>query len=260
MMNRTSCFLLLSIALLASPGASAADGDWQYRLTPYLWATGIDGKLAHEGLAQTFRPSASFSDVLDHLDAAGMIAFEANRGSIGVFMDLIDVRLSETLQVPLVQGNRLPIDTRVESTTALLAFQYRLREYGQNRLDILAGIRYWSTETRFRYQIPAQTYPPGYPIPQSYNRSERESWVDGQVGVKGNYNFGNGFHVGGWAMIGAGGADLATDLMLALGYYLSERTALLLGYRRLAADFSTSRGFEFDVTMHGPGLGLDIRF
>lgn len=48
--------------------------------------------------------------------------------------------------------------------------------------------------------------------------------------------------------------------MFSVGWDMSPRTALLLGYRRLESDFSTAGGFEFDAQLHGPGLALEFRF
>lgn len=63
----------------------------------------------------------------------------------------------------------------------------------------------------------------------------------------------------GWALVGGGGADFTGDFLLSAGYKLSERTALLAGYRHLEVDYR-KHGFVFDAVQSGPMLGLDVRF
>ena len=253
-------FLLLAMAGIAPASAAPdiADDRWQYRLVPYIWGAGIDGRLAHAGLPITLHPSAGFGDIWNHLDFAAMMVFEAQRGRHGMLAELVTLRLSGTVEVPIpTTGFGLPVDLGGNTTSVLAAYQYRMIREERGQLDAVAGVRYWSTTTDLAYAIPV---PPPPPVPQVYDRSQSRNWVDVQVGIKGRRNFTNGAYVGGWLLGGAGGSDLSMDVTLLTGYRFSDRTALSVGYRWLKADYSTSNGFAFDVDMHGPGIGLEFAF
>ena len=42
--------------------------------------------------------------------------------------------------------------------------------------------------------------------------SDGATWVDGLVGIRGNYSFTPQFYFTGWALVGAGGADIDWDV------------------------------------------------
>lgn len=118
------------------------------------------------------------------------------------------VGLSDTVRLGLGEF-RFPVQVSTETTTALLAAQYRLRETGRSHVALVGGVRYWSVGTRFRYDVPSEV-PEIIPIPRQYNVSQSEWWPDLQVGVKATHHFDNAFFISGWALVGAGGADLTT--------------------------------------------------
>ncbi len=73
----TSCLLLAAMAGLGT-GSAMAEGSkpadaWQYELTPYLWASRMDGNVKAGPLPKT-SVDMKFSDILDNLDAGFMTA------------------------------------------------------------------------------------------------------------------------------------------------------------------------------------------
>lgn len=259
MRHRATPLLLAMIgAACGAPAHAAEPGQWQYRIAPYIWGAGVDGTLAHARVPVTLHPSASFGDIWENLDFAAMMAFEAQRDRHGLVGEVITLRLSSTVNVPIpTTGVSVPVDLGGDTTSVLLAYQYRWFAQSHGHLDVVAGVRYWSTGTEFAYALPA---PPPPPVPQAYDGSQSRDWVDLQLGIKGRREFDNRTYVGGWMLGGAGGSDLSMDVMLLGGYRFNDRVALSAGYRWLKADYSTSNGFVFDVTMHGPGLGLEFAF
>lgn len=219
--------------------------------------SGGAGTLAHERLPVTVHPSASFSDIWNNLDFAAMAAFEAQHGRHGVVAELVTLRLSGSAGMPVPPlGIRVPVELDGDSTTVLLAYQYRMVDAAHAHLDLVAGARYWSTRTGFAYALPA---PPPPPVPQAYDASQSQSWIDLQLGIKGRRDFANSVYVGAWLLAGAGESDLTVDAMLTAGYRFNDRVAPTAGYRWMTVDFS-SGGFTFDATLQGPGLGLEYAF
>jgi hypothetical protein len=122
-------------------------------------------------------------------------------------------------------------------------------------LDVYGGGRYWSLDVDLD--------PRGQ---QSLRRSR--DWVDPIVGARLIANLSErvflvvGGDVGGFGV----SSDLTWSALGLLGYrfqMFGRDAAMLWGYRAVGDDYSTGRGpqrFRWDVTMHGPVLGLDIRF
>lgn len=90
--------------------------------------------------------------------------------------------------------------------------------------------------------------------------SGSKDWVDPFIGVRGYYHFTDRFYATAKADIGGFGisSDLAWQLYGALGYNLSKRTTLELGYKYMAVDY-TSGGFTNDVATSGVFLNLGLK-
>ena len=70
---------LLAMLGLASPAVAQA-GDWQYELTPYLFAAGMKGDV-QSGTLPKVTTDVSFSDILDVLDFGAMGRSKRGRGA-----------------------------------------------------------------------------------------------------------------------------------------------------------------------------------
>ena len=70
--------LVLSPGLaLAQSGTNAPSDDWEFALTPFLWAPGMDGTVGLAGQEADFDVSAK--DLIDSLDFGFMTNFEARK-------------------------------------------------------------------------------------------------------------------------------------------------------------------------------------
>jgi hypothetical protein len=248
--------LLATLTPLPASAVESADYDridesqWHYRVTPYLWGAGLEGEVGKFGRRADI--SKRFSDVLEGLDAGAMLAFEARLGRYGVFTDLLHVSLSESTSIPTPIGIDVEADAKVRASTFMLAGQYRATEDEWGYIDFVGGARYWGLSTDINISLGTLF---------SVDGSEKESWVDPVLGLKGTYHLGERTYFTGWAMIGGFdvGSRFSSDLMGALGYKLTDQSALLLAYRRLEVDY-TSSDFIFDATLQGPAIGWDYRF
>lgn len=251
--------LAFSLTVSAQAQGLKPDTDgWKFRVTPYVWGAGMDGKVSQFGLPTT-RINQSFGDVLGSLKFGGMLAVEARKDRFGLLADVLYVRLGESgkavAPVPPapVPGIGVKARANVTLSTALLAGQYRAVEAPQGYVDLMAGVRHWSVDTRVRISSPA--------LGLNLSGRESESWNDAILGAKALYRLDDRLYGLGWAMIGGFGSNVrsSSDIMLGLGYSLNDRAALLLSYRHLAVNYRKS-GFVYDTRMHGPALGLDYRF
>lgn len=81
------------------------------------------------------------------------------------------------------------------------------------------------------------------------------------MGIRARYNFSDDWYAAFRGDVGGFGisSDLTVNLFAALGYELSERTTLELGYRYLSIDYSRG-GFTYDVDTKGPFMGIGFTF
>src|SRR5262245_9115237 len=105
-MIRTASFrsITLALAVLTAslagtrPAAAQATGDrWHIVLAPYVWASSLDGTTTLRGFDADVDLTAS--EILDHLDVAGMLMLGARKGNWGFTGDLVwvDLGAEETL-------------------------------------------------------------------------------------------------------------------------------------------------------------------
>ena len=141
-------YSLLGTALFAAPSfaQSGAGNDWRFRLTPYLFATGLDGKIGFN----EFPPAeveASFSDILDNMDFAFMLYGDAKKGRWGIWGDAMYVKLGLEPEgnIPLVRIYS-GVDIGIKMTTLAAGGSYSLVAGDDSWLDIVVGARYWSLD------------------------------------------------------------------------------------------------------------------
>lgn len=96
---------LVATVLLTAAAAplSAQEDAWDWTVSPYLWATGIDGSTAL-GPARAVL-DIGFSDIIDVLDGAALVHVETSKGRNALFGDL--VYLSVTPE------DRVDFDTKI---------------------------------------------------------------------------------------------------------------------------------------------------
>ena len=251
----TLAALLLFAA--TAPFARADDDDptaWRVTLTPYLWATGLYGDVTVRG--RTAELDATFLDILEDTDT--LVAFqghlEVTRGRWGAYGDFFYVKA----QV----DDAGPAGLDVTSRLWFIDFgaQYRILDTTTDRvpgftLDVYGGARYSLLEVDLA--------PPGAPV-----LSRDVDWIDPIVGARvGVHLSEHAFllfagDVGGFGV----GSDLAWSITGLFGYRWQAaglEWAVLAGYKALAQDYTTGSGtrrFRWDTTMHGPVLGLSVRF
>lgn len=252
--------ILAAIVLAAATHAANAadivspppesDSGWSFMFAPYVWAAGLDGKVAQFGLPEV-EIDASFGDVLKNFDIGLMGVGEARNGRFGVAADLLWVKLSAGQDTPLgLLADSVDADIETLMFTAVGSYSLYLAEGGN--LDIMAGGRLWSVDTELSLN--------GGTL-DGRTASDGDTWVDPVIGLKGRVNLSPEFYFTGWGFIG--GFDVSSkfmwDAMAGLGYAPSDSFSIVAGYRGLGVDYSDD-GFDYDVVQHGPLLGFVFNF
>ena len=171
--------------------------------------------------------------------------------SFAAYADIVYTKITADAETPaqiLFEG----ID--VENTLFIGTFGagYRALEGERGFLDLLAGARAWSVDTRLDID--------GGLLADREIESN-QNWVDPVAGIKGYLEIGAGFYVNGLADAGGFGAgsDLTWDAFGGIGYRFNDTVSAIAGYRQLEVDYD-SGDFSFDVEISGPVIGATIRF
>jgi hypothetical protein len=263
---RSACGVLLRIvrraAFVALPIAGAlpaqADDssallrrdDWSFSIAPYVWAAALEGDVAVPGLP-SIAVDASFGDILRHLDFAAMTFVELRYRRFGAYGDIVLTNISVDADPP---GGLLfdDADLRTELFIGTFGGSYRVLERERGSLDLLAGARVWSVDTRVELDGD---------ILSDREVEDNQNWVDPVVGLKGRLELGRGVALTGLAHVGGFGAgsDLTWDAFGGINYAFNDWVSAIAGYRHLEVDRDNG-AFQFDAQLTGPVIGATIRF
>ena len=162
-------FLITPMTLAASfcAGTQAQAQDWNYTASLYLFAaeteTGIGDRSA----------TLSFSEALENLDGTFMGTFTAENGQWGLTLDymMTDIAFDNATSGPAYGG--LSTSVRTQILTGYLSYQ--LHETETLRTDLLAGARWYDTNTTLTLQ-------PG--TSPGTSRSLSDNWTDPVIGLR----------------------------------------------------------------------------
>ena len=248
--------VLAAAVALAACGNANAD-EWQWSVTPYVWATdvGFDVTVNDRELVDATIP---FEDLLQDLDTAVMIRAEAMRGEHGIAADLFDVVLADESRASLPggSGDELSVDAEIGMTIFDLAGVYDAGGDGRG-LSVLYGARVINQ----REDVDAAVTRGGGPGPRAAIDG-RDTYVDALLGLR--YA---GDLPGRWsyelaADASTGDTELTWSVAPSLGYSFGEndRYRLSAGYRHMAVDFDTAPDVDLDMNLSGVLVGFRFAF
>jgi hypothetical protein len=242
---------VLGTAALGPPAHAQAPG-WTFDLTTYGWLSATDGTIGtgtlqapvHNSFVDTIRQSDSVLSFMGRI--------EARSGRLGLFLDGMYSRLGyDDVRVG-------PTSVDATSTLGILEFgaTWQLAEGNawpgaSWALDVLGGGRW----TRITNEIS---------FPRGIGGSSTTGWVDPFAGLRLRGHLADRWQytlrgdIGG----GTGGSRFAWQVIATVGYdfaLLGLPATALVGYRALSQDFESAKTV-WDVTLHGPLIGINLRF
>ena len=256
----------ISVLLISTFGAGPAraeDGKnpdaWQFEITPYLFASGLNGTVGMRGVNADV--DMSFGDIWDRLDKAFMLLATAQKGDWifgfdGMYVDLADEKAS-SWQGPLGNSNTAQLNADLtEQIYSLSAGRQVLAQGRGSRLDLLGVARYTSLESTLKLALTtgSDLLPDG-----SRSVSDKYDWWDAAVGLRFIAPLATKWDFVGYADVGAGGSDLTYQLLAGVNWQFSKALSAKVGYRYLYQDYEKD-DFKWDMAMSGAFLGLGIRF
>ncbi len=242
---------------LASPDAgsvlSGEDTGWKLRITPYLWVPAQNGDVAIRGNAASVDLSVgdTFDTVTDNFNFAATLRLEAERGRWTLLVDAM--YLSIEAEDNSIAGDVVDIrqDQAVFEFGAAYALINQTHDSGMTfRLEPLAGVRLHHLELDIDTSM-------------SGSFGGDQTWLDGFVGLRSRVGLTDRLSIIARGDVGAGGSDLTWNALGGVQFDMSDRFALLGGYRALDVDYSDGHGgdrFNYDVTLHGPFLAATFSF
>ena len=251
---RTMVIAVLCTALFTPPlrAQSGGSSDWQFRLTPYLFATGLKGDIGFSDALPPVSVEATFGDVVDNLDFGFMLFGEARKGRWGIWGDGMYVSLGVETETPfpiVLIYSGIELDVTLKTLAAGGSYSLLTSESGW--LDVIAGARYWSIDQELKFigfndAVPDRSFSAG------------ETWTDPVIGLRGQASLSPRWRLNGQVAGSVGGkSDSSIDLMANIGYSFNDLFTLGLGYRYLDVDFE-DEDFLFDVRFQGPVIGASF--
>lgn len=261
MLSAVVLLLLLSTAPAFAQAAGAAGrftggqgsardtAGWHFELVPYLWASGVEGRVGVRG--RTLDMDASIQDLLQHLSGALTFASGARHGRWGIGTEVIWIRLSNQRGTPgpLFSSAKMGASQLILELTG----RYRIIDAAPVTAELLLGGRYWHLNNSLTLDSGVV---PGIDLEAT------QSWFDPILGVSGAMDLSRTWLVqargdlGGFSV----GSDFTWQLLGLVGYRLHRTITVLAGYRHLDVDFVQERKeFIYDIGTGGPIMGVMFR-
>jgi hypothetical protein len=229
--------------LAATPTAAADSSDWQYTLTPYIYATSMSG---HSQFGPIRGPvTVRFADLFKHLTFAAMGNFNAQNDQWAFNVDLMYAKVGAT------GPKQALFDAAVEQGIYAGVVARRIQEHA----EVYAGVRYVTLDLGI-----SSNFGP------SIQRSAGVDWVDPIVGMRVNAPFNDKVSLNVMADIGGFGigADYDIQVWPSLQIKLGQgRWRADLGWRMNYLNYNTGSGakyFAYDMLLYGPTLGVSYTF
>ena len=247
-LQHTKNLIITVTAVLACTGFCNSafaqdDGDWDFRITPYIWFMQIDGETAVAG--QNIPVDASFSDILDNLNLSLAANFEANNGKFFFVLDGLYADLEADIEPnPIISAT-----AEVQIVMAYANVGVSISEY----FDLYTGVVYQDQDIKI---IPGML--PSVDL--------GDDWTDYVIGVRAQGSVSeNWFFRGRWETQFAGDSEslFSFDVIFSRYFGSNKNMHLDLGFRYFSTDYESGSGltrFLWDVDMFAPVIGYSWTF
>ncbi|EKD72112.1 MAG: hypothetical protein ACD_46C00004G0006 [uncultured bacterium] len=262
-----SCLSAISFFAASSTLASSAtpftnpENNWQIRVAPYIWAINMNGTVITG--SHRVHVNESFSDLLEHLNFAGMIWLDASKNDVDLFLNVVYAVLRNNVTdgpASFHAKNRFGI------TSGGLAYQIYKRCfayscYGETSsisISPYVGFRYTENDTTVNVDV-AKLH---------LQIENNQYWTDPIIGARINYEISKA-----WSAIFAGdiggtnaSSQYSYNVSAVLGYspkLIFNNTTFYIGYRLLDqhyTDGNKAKYFNWDMKLFGPLAGVAVTF
>ena len=234
------------LAAAAQP-ATAAERAWEFEVTPYIWAAGLDADVVVRN--QEVAVDQSFSDILDVLDIGGALLLRAQRGPWVVWSQIDYL----ALDIDELGLGGVPLDGKLEQDITMASLAVG-REFasadGRRSVDVLIGARYLGLDIDLDIDsgLLAGTY-----------RGDRDV-TDAMLFVRPSLQLSKRWRFNPTFAVGGGDSEKVWEMQPTLQFQATRSIAVRLGYRKLYYEIESERGNSFEGAFEGPILGFGGTF
>ena len=230
---------------------------WQFEITPYLFAAGMNGTTGVGGI--TADVDMSFSDIAERLDSAFMFYMTAQKNDWIYSFDAIYFKItdqgSKSWQGPLGNSSTGQLNVDMTQQNYSLSAGRRVLD-DKTKVDVLGVARYTGLDTDLKLAL---TTGPDLLPDGSRSVSGKESWWDAAIAVRVSTPIASKWDLTGYADVGAGGSEISYQLLAGLNWQFSRVVSAKFGYRYFYQDYQKSN-FKWDMTNSGAYLGVGFKF
>jgi hypothetical protein len=260
--------LAAPMALLALPVCAQGADPWSFEASVYAYLPTISGSTVFPQNGAGSDVSIDADTILDNLKFTFMGSFEARRGSLGLFTDVIymdvgnsksDYRQFTVGGIPLPGGANTHLDYDLKGWVWTLGGVWAVSAKPAATLDLLAGARLLDIEQTIGWDITGNVG--AVPLPERTGSSQvgLSNW-DAIVGLKGRLALGsNGkWFVPYYADIGTGESDFTWQGMGGIGYSFKWGD-VVTAWRYLDYDMESGDKVE-SLDLNGPAISAVFRW
>ena len=227
------------LALAAAPAeAQSTDLDWLGVV--YLWAADIGVDAGNRSV------DASFGDIIDKLEMGFMGHVEAQGDTLGGFVDVVYMSVSDGQTVGPVSVNG-----ELDMSLMDIAAVWSPAEERFSGVEVFGGVRYLGVDFDLR-----ATFPP--PLPELQTGIDT-SYTDFLLGARYAAPINDQWRLFFSADL-SGGDTEGTWSVGGYGVYRNGAHRLYAGYRHLEAEVAAGGGRSVDQTFTGPVFGYGFAF
>jgi hypothetical protein len=248
-MIRKFCLLsvtALNICAFSTTSQAQSDDGWQFQVTPYLFATAIDGKAGTSATQNDI--DISPSDVIENLDMALLLNVKAQKGHWGMALDTVYMDLR-----PDAQGEAIKVEVTAKQT--LISGSVFYSPEAAESLELHLGARYVDFDNSFRFTTSS-------PLPVGSTKLELgDNWVEAFIGARYTYAVSPKVNLIAYGDVAgfSGQSDSMYQMMLSASYQYSKNWIFSGGYRMFVVDYDRNN-FTYDTTTDGLLIGAGYKF
>jgi hypothetical protein len=244
---------VLALCALSSLSFNSVADEWSFQLEPYVMVTNIEGN-ASLGRIDGVDVNVDFDTILNNLDSAAMLHFEAHHDSgWGMafdygYMDLSGVKTNEN-------GNVASAGVRQGVLEGVGIYRTQL---SNGTVDYFAGLRWWDNDISSNVSFSQ------LPI-NDQGKSVKADWLDAVVGVRWLAEINDQWTFLAQADIGSYEANFTSSIQTGVQYEINELMTVDMKYKATWVDYDEgNRGgvdyFQYDTVTHGVVIGLIFKF
>jgi hypothetical protein len=243
----------LAAVMLSGHTVAENPGGWEYSVAPlYLWAKNIGGSAAIGGVEAPLDLEFK-DDILENLDSAFAIHFEAKQGDLTLFAEYNYAKLDPSTEESLGPIT-VKADVEFKDTMAELGLTYVFADTGSTQWEVLGGVRYMDQE--IDVEVSADIIP---------DISGGDDWWHGYGGFRVTTRVSENWRFRARADLGYNDTDnKATHAIGFFDYRFRQWGSFFAGYRYLDTEYDNGKagpdGYAFNGDQQGPIVGINLHF